>query len=357
MTHPHDPNPQPALMKAMVLTGHGGTENLSWRDDIPRPDPAPGEVRVSVRVAAVNNTDINTRLAWYSKSGGDAQNATWAGKALVFPHIQGIDACGIIDAVGPGIPASRIGERVLIEPCLREAGGKPLDQPWYLGSECPGSFAQYTCVAGRHAHPVDSPLSDVELATFPCSYSTAENMLVRSGAARGDRALVTGASGGVGSAAVQLLRARGASVTAITQTSKAAELKALGADDIADRDSDLIARFGKNAFDLIIDLVGGPQHPVLLELLRPGGRYAVSGAVAGAGVALDLRTLYLKDLSLFGCTMLDDGVFAGLIRRIETGEIRPLLAQSFPLTQMARAQEVFLTRAHIGKIGLTLDGL
>lgn len=357
MTQTATPKPQVAVMKAMVLTGHGGTEKLSWREDIPRPDPAQGEVRVWVGAAAVNNTDINTRLAWYSKSGGDAQDATWAGKPLIFPHIQGIDACGTIDAVGSGVAASRIGERVLIEPCLRQAGGKPLDQPWYLGSECPGSFAQYTCVAARHAHPINSPLSDVELASFPCSYSTAENMLVRSGAAKGDQVLVTGASGGVGSAAVQLLRARGASVTAITQASKASDLKALGACDVVTRDSDLIARFGKNSFDLVIDLVGGPQHPVLLDLLRPGGRYAVSGAVAGAEVALDLRTLYLKDLNLFGCTMLGDGVFAGLIQRIEAGEIRPLVSQTFPLNQMAQAQEVFLTRRHIGKIGLTLDGL
>ncbi len=342
-------------MFGVVLTGHGGPERLEWRDDLPRPQPARGEVLVRVAASAVNNTDVNTRTAWYSTKDGAAEDATWSGVPLAFPRIQGIDACGEVVAVGPDSDDALIGKRVLIEPCLRQAGGHTLDTPWFLGSECDGGFAEYLTVAACHAHPIDSPLSSEELATFPCSYSTAENMLVRANACAGERALVTGASGGVGSAAVQLLIARGVEVVAVSTEAKDADIRALGASEVIDRAVDPAARFGAASFDLVIDLVGGPAFPALLKILKPGGRYAVAGAVAGAEVTLDLRTLYLKDLTLLGCTVLGDGVFAGLVRRIEQGEIKPLLAETYSLKDIHRAQEAFLRRAHIGKIGIRIE--
>ncbi len=341
-----------ATMRGVVLTGHGGLDRLEWREGLPRPVPGPGEVLIRVRAAAVNNTDINTRQAWYSKGESDAADATWTGRPLVFPHVQGIDACGEVVGLGPGADPGLLGRRVLVEPCLTEAGGETRSPPWFLGSECQGSFAEYLAVAARHAHPVTSDLSDVELATFPCSYSTALNLVTRAGAAAGQRALVTGGSGGVGSAAVQILRDMGLEVVAVTAPSKAPGLRALGAADTIDRDTDPVSRFGADAFDLVIDLVGGPAMPRLLDALRPRGHYAVSGAVAGAEAAIDLRTLYLKDLTLHGCTVLDPGVFAALVRRIETGRIRPLLAATYDLKDIRAAQTAFLARTHIGKIGL-----
>ena len=110
--------------------------------------------------AGVNNTDINARVGWYSK-GGSAEDAGWSGSPIRFPLVQGIDACGRIDAVGSGVSSARIGERVLVEPCLREAGGVPRDPPWFLGSECDGGFAEYVAVASRHAYRVTSELNDV----------------------------------------------------------------------------------------------------------------------------------------------------------------------------------------------------
>ncbi len=127
-------------------------------------------------------------------------------------------------AAGREVHKSRIGERVIVEPCIREAGGKRLPIPWFLGSECDGGFAEYLVVASSHAYAIASSLSDVELASFPCSYSTAENMLTRAAVKEGERVLITGASGGVGSAAVQLAKARGATVIAVTTPSKAADL-------------------------------------------------------------------------------------------------------------------------------------
>ena len=326
-------------MRAVVLTAHGGYDCLDSRDDVAVPQPGPGEIRLRVGAAAVNNTDINTRIGWYSGGG-------WTG-SFSFPRIQGIDGCGTIDEVGEGVDPARIGERVLVEPCWREPGSS-LGSARFFGSEVDGAFAEFTVVPAHHAHRVVSDLTDVELASFPCSYSTAENMLHRAAVRTGERVLVTGASGGVGSAAVQLASARGAEVTALAATGKHDALRSLGAAHTLPRDAELAT----DSFDAVIDIVGGATWPMLLDALRPGGRYAVAGAIAGPEVTLDLRTLYLKDLRLLGCTVLDDGVFAALVARIERGEVHPVVAATFPLERIVEAQELFLTKAHVGKIVL-----
>jgi NADPH:quinone reductase-like Zn-dependent oxidoreductase len=340
------------LMRGVALIGHGGPECLEWREDLPVPVPAPGEVLVNVAAAGVNNTDINTRVGWYSKGNNDADDASWAGEPLHFPRIQGIDACGHIAAVGNGVNPARIGERVLIEPCLIEARGKMLDRPWFFGSECDGAFAEFCTVAARHAYAIDSTLSDAELASFPCSYSTAENMLTRAGLKPGETVLITGASGGVGSAAVQLAKARGARVVVVTSAAKAPSLRDLGADETLNRDADYVAALGANSVDVVVDLVAGDTWPSLLDVLRPKGRYAVAGAVGGPMVDLDVRTLYLKDLSFFGCTVLEPQVFGNLVKLIETGAIHPLIAETYPLRDIAKAQESFARKAFTGKIVL-----
>ncbi|HMB46664.1 MAG TPA: alcohol dehydrogenase family protein [Afifellaceae bacterium] len=345
----------PETMSGVVLSDHGGPECLQWRDDLAVPVPHESDVIIRVRAAGVNNTDINTRTAWYSKGQADSQDATWSGKPLEFPRIQGADVCGTIVAVGGSVDPARIGQRVLVEPCLREADGRMLEQPWYIGSECDGGFAQFTRVASRHAYAIDCDLSDTELASFPCSYSTAENMLTRAGVKQDETVLVTGASGGVGSAAVQLARARGAAVIAVTSASKAKTLLELGADTTLERDDDFVAWIGANVVDVVVDLVAGPKWPSLLDVLRPGGRYAVSGAIGGPIVELDVRTLYLKDLSLFGCTVLEPEVFGNLVGRIERREISPLVAETYPLREINAAQNAFGEKGYVGKIVLTVD--
>lgn len=353
------PDPIPATMRAMVLTGFGGFDKLEYRIEVPVPQPGPGEVLVKVGAAGVNNTDINTRIGWYSPavegstaSGGasgfaETEGEGWSGEQFSFPRIQGIDAAGRIVAVGEGVSPERIGERVLVEPALRRDDGG-VD---FFGSERDGAFAEYAVAPSVHAHAIVSDLTDIELASFPCAYSTAENLLHRSRVAYGERVLVTGASGGVGSAAVQLARRRGAFVTALAGTSKHRAVEELGADEVLDRHAPLEADY----FDAVIDVVGGPGFGSLLGALKPGGRYAVSGAIAGPVVDLDLRTLYLKDLTLFGCTALDTGVFANLIGHIERGEVKPLVCATFPLERIEAAQRVFLEKRHVGKIVLTID--
>lgn len=341
-------------MRGVQLTGHGGPDALVYRADIPVPSPGTSEVLIKVGAAGVNNTDINTRVGWYSKGEGDAEDAGWGGQALSFPRIQGADICGIVAAVGTGADKGLIKKRVLVEPCLWEANGKSLASPWYIGSECDGGFAEYVTVAARHAFPINSSLSDAELASFPCSYSTAENMLTRAQVMESDTVLITGASGGVGSAAIQLAGARGARVIAVAGESKQQSVLDLGAAQTLIRGRSVLAQLGENQVDVVIDLVGGAEWPELLTILRPFGRYAVAGAIAGPIVELDLRTLYLKDQRFFGCTVIDEGVFTRLVNLIERGQIKPLLARSYPLESLSEAQACFLDKQFTGKLAIDM---
>ncbi|BDD06718.1 alcohol dehydrogenase family protein [Aureibacter tunicatorum] len=345
-------NTIPEYMKAIILTGHGDFDKLEYKEKVKTPSPSANEVLVEVHAAGVNNTDINTRIAWYSKSDADSDDASWSGNALQFPRIQGADVCGTIVDVGENIDKNRIGERVLINPCIKTANGKALEQPWYFGSECDGGFAEYTAVDSTHARAIKSDMTDIQLASFPCSYSTAENMLTKSKVKSGEIVLITGASGGVGSAVVQLAKARGATVIAITSQTKALEIMDLGASKTLNRKDSFVETLGRNSVDVVIDMVAGEKWPELLDVLKPGGRYAVAGAIAGAEVNLDIRTLYLKDLSFFGCTILEPEVFENLIKRIENKDIKPLVAKTFPLSQIVEAQEFFLEKKHVGKVVL-----
>jgi len=346
-------------MKAVLLLGHGGLDQLAYHEDVPAPAPAAGEVLVRVAAAAVNNTDINLRTGWYSRAASGTSAASdrpevihedggWAGDALSFPRIQGADACGYIAEIGAGVDARRINERVLVDPIIRSSDGGVR----YFGSDTSGAFAELVTVPAVNAVAIRSDLGDEDLASFPCSYLAAENMLTRAGVTRGEAILVTGASGGVGSAAVQLARRRGVRVHAVADPGKAEAILSLGATQVVSRDADLIAELGRESMDVVIDVVGGVHFAQLLIILRRTGRYACAGAIAGPIVELDLRTLYLKDLRLLGCTIPAPDVFRSLIGYIERQEIRPLVSAIYPLRNIAAAQMAFLSKQHVGKIVL-----
>ena len=280
----------PRTMHAVLLTGHGGLEKLEYRTDVAVPEPGVGEVLIRVPAAGVNNTDINTRIGWYSKSVGQATgaggasgfggvddtDASWSGEPLEFPRIQGADCCGYVVAVGGGVDPARVGERVLVRTMLRSYVDYRPYECWTFGSECDGGFAQFAVAPARENHAVRCDWSDVELAAVPCAYSTAENMLHRAGLGA-ETVLVTGASGGVGSAAVQLAKRRGATVIAVCSPAKAGEVRAFGADQVVDRGADPVAALGEGSVDVVVDLVGGEQWPAFLDVLRRGGRYATAG--------------------------------------------------------------------------------
>jgi NADPH:quinone reductase-like Zn-dependent oxidoreductase len=351
-------------MTAVLLTGHGGYDRLQLRDDVPIPAAGPGEVLIHVRAAGVNNTDINTRIGWYSKAikGATAEagsgdvvqdaDASWSRTPLTFPRIQGADCCGHIVAVGEGVDASRIGQRVIVRNMLRSYVSYRPFECWTFGSECDGGFAQFAKAPADETYKIECDWSDIELASIPCAYSTAENMLHRADVRAGERVLITGASGGVGSAAVQLAKRRGAEVIAVASLSKADEVRGLGADRVIPRGENLVDHLGGDTIHVALDLIAGRQWPELLDILRRGGRYAVAGAIAGPMVELDVRTLYLKDLTFFGCTFQEDSVFENLVSYIERGEIRPVVAKAYPLKDIAKAQQDFLSKKFTGKLVL-----
>ncbi len=353
----------PSTMSAVLLHGHGGFDQLEHRSDVPVPQPASDEVLIRVAAAGVNNTDINTRIGWYSKAvsgstdagsdgfGDDIGAGDWSGEGLKFPLIQGADIAGYVEAVGRDVNSNRIGERVIARSMQNIDANDPT-ACITLGSEMNGGFAQYCVVRADMACRVDTDLTDVELGSLPCAYSTAEGLLERIGLRSGQRVLVTGASGGVGSAAIQLARARGASVVAVAAQSKVNELIELGADAVVPRGADLVETLGTESVDAVADLVAGPQWPSLLEVLKKQGCYGTSGAIAGPIVELDVRTLYLKDLTLVGSTYQTTQVFQNLIDHIESGAVRPLVAQTFPLSDIVAAQKKFLAKDFVGKLVL-----
>ncbi len=355
-----------ATMKAVVTTGNGGYEKLDYRD-VPIPKLFSNEVLLQVLAAGVNNTEINTRLGWYSSkvtTGTDAlttgekekQEAKALGdggwnEATPFPFIQGTDCCGRVVAVAPGVSESLKDSRVLVRPCIRSSGWDSLENIW-MASDFDGAFAQFVKVPATEVFPVNCDWSDAELGTIPCAYGTAENMVHRAKVSKGEHVLIAGASGGVGSAAVQLAKRRGAVVIAIAGKAKLEKVQAIGADRVIARDGDVVDFLGEKSVDVVVDNVAGACFGGMLKVLKRGGRFVSSGAIAGPLVELDMRDLYLKDLTLIGCTAWDEPVFPNLVSYIEKGEIKPLLAKTFPLKNIVEAQKEFTEKKHVGKFVL-----
>ena len=364
----------PATMTGVQLTGYGGLEKLRLRDDLPVPRPGQGEVLIQVAAAGMNNTDINTRTGWYSQAvetgttedGGQAGFGVasggmgdWGGD-IVFPRIQGADVVGRIATVGEGVSASRVGERVVCQPYLSDPDDEEgLESAGFLGANRDGGFAQFTVVPEGNAVAIPEGVAatDAEIATLPCSGGTAMNMLLMAGLKAGDRVLVTGASGGVGTFLVQIAKHAGAEVVAVCGKDKQAAVQELGADAVIDRSVEdlaaaaLQANGGRN-FTLVADVVGGTQFTDYLAVLARGGRYVTAGAIAGPLVTLDLRTLYLKSLSFFGSTVYRRDVFPALLRALAEGGIKPAVEATRPLAEIGAAQEAFLAKRHVGSFVL-----
>ncbi len=358
----------PETMNAVILTGHGGLDRLEFHEHWPTPRPGPGEVLIRVGACGLNNTDINTRSGWYSKNvteattgsayDGVGDDGTWGGGGITFPRIQGADVCGTVAETGQGVDSSLLGKRVITDNWLRD-WSNPMnrDRTGYFGSECDGGYAQYTRIDARNIGVIESDLKDAELATFSCSYTTAEGMLSRARVKEGDHVLITGASGGVGSALIQLANRRGAVTIALTSTDKHRDVAKLHPHRILERNPGNLAKClseatGRETVDVVADIVGGPNFATLLDCIARGGRYTCAGAIAGPIVELDLRTFYLNDLTLTGSTVVEPHIFKDLIGYIERGEVRPVLAATYPLREIHKAQQAFIDKRHIGNIAV-----
>ena len=351
----------PATMRAVLLTGHGGPEMLEYREDIPTPVPAPGEVLVRVTACGVNNTDIWVREGAYgSDDDPGAVSSGRRGQPLEFPRIQGADIAGRIAAAGEGIDDGLVGKRVMVDFGIYNDAGPSLANVDYIGHGRDGGFAEYCAVPAENAHIVETPLSDTELATLCCAYVTAERMLARAHVTGGEIVLVTGASGGVGTGLIQLARARGAVPVAVASARWADALLDLGAQAVIARESGdlgeaIRSTLGPRPVDVVADVVAGPMFKTLLNALRPEGRYVTAGAIAGPLVELDLRTVYLKHLDLIGSTQGAREDFARVRDLVISGKIKPVLAGTYPLEDIARAQADFAAKDFIGKLVITTE--
>ncbi|MGW5733378.1 MULTISPECIES: zinc-binding dehydrogenase [Streptomyces] len=341
-----------AFMRAVRITEHGGPEVLELTE-VAVPAPQPGEALVQVSAVALNNTDLWTRQGAYGLPDDPKATSGWRGP-IDFPRIQGADVAGRVVAVGTGVADSLVGRRVVVDPAIYDGEGPDAHPVGLMGSERDGGYAQYVTAPAERVHDVTrSPLTDEQLATLPTAYGTALGMIERGRLGTGETALVSGASGGVGIALVQIARARGARVIAISSGAKIDAVRAAGAHEVIDRAGDVTGQLravAPEGIDVALDVVAGELVGQGLPLLREGGRWVIAGALGGYDVAFDVRRLYLHNAQVIGSAMHTPAHFDLLMDLARQGAIRPVIAATFPLDQAAQAQEELSRRDHVGKI-------
>ncbi|MEV6308397.1 zinc-binding dehydrogenase [Streptomyces sp. NPDC051840] len=342
----------PDVMRAVRITRHGGPEVLDVTE-IAVPGVRAGEVLVEVGAVALNNTDLWTREGAYGRPDDPTALSGWRGP-IDFPRVQGADVAGRIVAVGPGAAEDLVGRRVVVDPAIYDAEGPDANPVGLMGSERDGGYAEYVTAPVDQVHDVtDSPLSDEQLAALPTAYGTALGMIERGGLREGETVLVSGASGGVGLACVQIARARGAKVVAISSGPKIEAVREAGAHEVVDRAGDVTGQIRAAApegIDVALDVVAGELVGDGLPLLREGGRWVIAGALGGYGVAFDVRRLYLHNAQVIGSAMHTPAHFGLLMDLARRAEVQPVIAAAFPLDRAARAQEELARRGHVGKI-------
>jgi NADPH:quinone reductase-like Zn-dependent oxidoreductase len=349
-------------MSAVLLTGHGGLDRLVYTTDHPVPGCAADEVLVEVGACGLNNTDIWVREGAYGADDDPQAISTWrrGRSTLEFPRIQGADIAGRIVKVGSAVSETRLGERVIVDGSIYNRSDDSLADIDYIGHGRDGGNAEYVAVPSDHAHAIRSDMSDAELATFWCAYHTGEQMLERAAVKAGERVLITGASGGVGSGLIQLTRARRAIPYAVVGRGKEKAVLDIGAEaaivrDCADLRAEVRKVLGDKEIDVVADLVAGPMFRSLLNILRPEGRYTTAGAIAGPVVQLDLRTMYLKQLQLNGSSQGTRAAFRRVIDLIEAKQLKALVAATYPLSRIHDAQRHFMSKSFVGNIVVIPD--
>ncbi|WFE47981.1 zinc-binding dehydrogenase [Verrucosispora sp. WMMD1129] len=344
----------PTTMRAVRITRHGGPDVLT-EAEVTVPALVAGEVLVRVGAVALNNTDLWTREGAYGRPGDPQARSGWRGP-IQFPRIQGADVAGRVVSVGSGVDASLVGRRVVVDPAIYDADGPDANPVGLMGSERDGGYAEYVTAPARQVHDMtESPLADDQLAALPTAYGTALGMIERGRLRAGETVLVSGASGGVGLALVQIARARGARVLAISSGEKIDAVRGAGAHDVVDRAQDVVEQvraIAPEGIDVGLDVVAGDLVDAGLPLLRDGGRWVIAGALGGYQVAFDVRRLYLHNAQLIGSAMHSPAHFELLMDLARRGEIAPVIAAIFPLHQAAAAQEELARRQHVGKIVL-----
>ncbi|MDN3556966.1 zinc-binding dehydrogenase [Halomonas maura] len=369
------PETIPATMSAMLLTGHGDVDKLVHDTHVPTPRPAAGEVLVRVTATAKNNTDRKAREGLYpTKDKGEMTSFAMGGSpTLTFPRIQGADVVGRVVAVGEGVASSRIGDRGLLDFNLYADERRDINlTPDYYGHGADGGYAEYIAVPSDQFHSVANPdLADAELAAMGmCSYQTAYHMMTAAGVKSGERILVTGASGGVGTALIQLCRIVGAVPYALSQPDKADALLALGAEAVLDRNDmtdfteQVKAVTGGAPIDAVMDLVGGEMTDRFIDTMifdmnsrHSYPRLSIAGASGGNLSEIMWTRIYLYQVQIFGVSHGTREEAEQLVHWIRDGRLKPVLHAAFKLSELHEAERYFVNRGsnYLGKIVLVPD--
>lgn len=341
-------------MRAVILRGHGGAEQLEAVSDFPVPDVGRREALVRVRATSVNRVDLVVREGY-------------PGIGVEFPHVLGADIAGTIERLGPDVRGFSEGDRVLAWPlvacgecALCRKGRRGLCVNWqYFGLHRHGAYAEYVAVPAESLLPLPEWLSFEEAATLPVAGLTAYHALVTVGRVQeGETVFLWGGSGGVGTFAVQIAKRLGARViTTVGREEKRAKVAALGADLVLDHGRDDIESAVREFTDgsgveVVLDYVGPQTFPKSFQLLQKGGRLLLCGKLTGMETPLSLHLTYLRHLSLLGLYLGEKGELEALLRWGLDGKIEPVIDRVLPLEEAPSAQRLMETGGHVGKIVL-----
>ena len=318
-----------ATMRAVVFHEHGGPEVLRLEDRWPRPAPRDGEVLVEVRAVALNHLDIFVRRGM-------------PGVHVELPHISGGDVAGVV--------AGR-GDRVLVDPMVPEGA---------IGENTQGALAEYVAVPEQNLIPLRDGIPFEQAAALPIAYGTAWKLLMDRGQVRaGETVLVLGASGGVGTAAVQIANLAGAEVYAASSAAgKLERLRELGAEHLVDTSQDdwgakLWQATGKRGVDVVVDYSGRATWPTSIRSLAHGGRLLTCGATSGYEAVTDLRYVWTREETIIGSDGWTREGIQTLLELVEAGRITPVIDRVLPLEQAREAEEAIERREVFGKVVLT----
>jgi NADPH:quinone reductase-like Zn-dependent oxidoreductase len=330
-------------MKALVLRQHGTLDDLHVVDDYPRPKVSEGHVVIRVGAASFNYHDVFTVRGM-------------PGIKVPLPVIIGLDMAGEIGEVGAGVQGWKSGDRVLVNPVNKRKG--------LMGEMLDGGMAEYCLVAADQLVAMPANVSFEDAAALPVAYGTAHRMLVTHKTVEpGERVLVLGASGGVGTGCVILAKLLGAEVIACASSAeKLARLKALGADEAVNyRDTDwskwAVEKYGKpqrrayeGGVDVVINFTGGDTWVPSLRCLKRGGKLLVCGATAGHDPKEDLRYVWSFELQIIGSNSFYDDNLAALMQLISEGKMKPVIDKVLPLEEARDGLRLIEVREVIGKV-------
>jgi len=342
--------------EAIVLREHGGPEVLR-REIVDLPEPAAREVRIRVRAVALNHLDL-----WVRRGLPNLR--------LEYPHRLGSDVAGEVDALGPGARGVAIGDKVVVNPgvscgiCVRCLSGEDTLCPRYgiLGEDLPGGYGRHTIVPDANLVACPGHLPFTQAAAVPLVFLTAWEMVVEKARVRqGETVLVHAAGSGVSSAAIQIAKLLGARVIATTSAAaKVERARAIGADEVIDSGAhDFVAEVrrltGKRGADVVIDHVGGDILAKSVVAAARGGRVVTCGATAGFHPQIDLRHVFFRQIAILGSTMGSKGLLFGILERVATGALRPVVDRVLPLWEAREAHRVLESREAFGKVVLEVD--